>query len=382
MVLFLNAYKSIEVANEIIGTAVQTKSHLSLSLLLGHLYQLEFLPIHMSVIFFLFGNHVKKKGYFTFWSLQGYNLHRRLLLFLFSFSFLISLLATTYAGYFIPNYLNKEIKILPYVFKVNFLNNPDKYIQPRKIAKLGNYFIHVDKVVIDYINNKTRWNFQEVSVFDLSESENRKQIMKCNRISITSTVAGSIKFYKCLRGQIYHNLNYISIRPWSKIIKKSDLLTQYKKYQLEKNQISLPYLVKKYTYSITFIWDFIRNKPCPGGIYEILDKLFYFLSFFIYSFTAYLIAIKLLFNFGFLPKALILLLYTLALPFLSLLFQVSNTKLFNIFEITYTIPLIVAILIILIFLFKKPKAFLFYKKCDVLLRRLFSLRNTHKGMNK
>ena len=100
----------------------------------------------MSVLFFLFGNHVKKKAYFTFWSLQGYNLHRRLPLFLFSFSFFISLLTTIYAGYFIPNYLNKEIKILPYVFRVNFLNNPDKYIQPGKIAKLGNYFISVLEV--------------------------------------------------------------------------------------------------------------------------------------------------------------------------------------------------------------------------------------------
>ena len=170
--------------------------------------------------------------------------------------------------------------------------------------------------------------------------------------------------------------------PWSKKIKKSDLLTQYKKYQLEADKITLPYFIKKYTYSVTFIWDFIINKPCPGGAYEILNKLFYFLSFFIYSFATYLIAVRLTLGFGFLPKAIVLLFYSLALPFLSLLFQVSDTKLFNIFKITYTIPLIVAILIILIFLFKKPKAFLFCRKCSVILRRLFNLQNTHKGMNK
>ncbi len=359
--LFIGSGNELNILHKLFG--LNNDSYYSVYLFIAHLYLIEYLPVCFFLTFFLLGNLIQANNVIFLAQLMGYDLHSKCKRYLIIISTLSTVVLVFYKGFFIPDFLNKELKYLPKNTIKNFFSDPMSFLEKDSLNRIGNYFIKFQKVNETQNGKYTHWSFLDVSIFEINPNINTtliQKIYRCNRIEIDSDISSYIEFDRCVRLERTSNIvtnNFTSKKMTINRLKKTDIYTTLvKKYNKIDLIDKLPYHIKKYTYSIGFIVDFILNKPCPGGGFTIFEKICYFLAMIIYSSLGYFIAIHFKHIFPFDSKGFVLFIYTLLPMILNIIFTLVQEQKYAWFEITYFLPLLLSIFTYI--LLWKKKSFL------------------------
>ena len=342
VVTFLISYpQAIEIGIELYG-ATSLVSNTNFFAILAALSQVvEFIPIALCGTFILKGYEYRNSGIIFFAESKGYPWLKKTLRKYLMYSCALALLVSSVAGFIIPrmyHFIGGKVK--NNVFE-RFLSNP-KPLFKNKYNRVGNFHVYQK----DFQANDRGWKIEEPLIFLESKRGGIKRTWLCEKVDYLYELK-SLNGHNCY--QISSSFTF-KIKFAQKIkLSKHQVREKYNEYLSSKQIVQqYPYYIAKYTYSSYYLVDYLLNKACPGGEYELIDRLFYFLSFWGYVFIGFIIALyyPLSSKFEKVGFFFIMVLLLPAIPFYFRINTIATKELRDLLEIGYFWPTLGSIILI------------------------------------
>lgn len=305
-------------------------------------YFVEYFPVILTAIFFVLAIDLYRRDRAFFSILRGENYSQRITLsFLLAVTILL-VLVTLYAGFLLPGSLKEALQNTRTDIFQTLLIQPKKLIAEGKPIRIANANVYAQKI----FSGANGWQTRNLRVFVQSKRRGEiDRILECDNLFF-------IRLYKRFQAEncvIRKKVGTGAAGRWSLQKKAAFKMNLQKAEELfEENLMpdnlleQLPLSIRKYTYTSAYIVDVLLNKPCPGGSYELVDRIFYILSFYFYCFIGVLL-VSASREKSSLFLAMLFLYLVLFLPGISLLFKMTQDGFLSPMQVTTFWPVVGAL---------------------------------------
>ena len=359
----------------LLGSNVPFLNGLALKSLIGHIYSIEFLPVYVFLVFYMFSSYLQGAKFLFFWKLLGLNYKRQLLGFFALLTLGLSLLFSVYAVSLLPRFLDGLIGKLPAILSKELLYNTAHYLKPDQLNKLGNFYLSYKDAKGETGQAKGSLEKSRLAKSKLSRNDAKKNsmkgiaqnkafylndltlfataplyqsgipmqdttvihsIIKCDAVFRQKTRFERIVLERCVKGDVsghfgQPDLESAPIKIRGMLV--TDIITKFKKkYRKVDIKSNLPYSLEKYTRSFSQLREESIKNPCPATSFRLYDKVFYLLSFFLYGCLGFLIPLYLPAKASSLLRFLIAFFYAGIIPFIGIYVKMLNPSAYDIFE--------------------------------------------------
>lgn len=320
---------------------------IEMTLFLSLLFVVEYMPVVFFVSLFLFGRYLDDINVLDFYKLKGVDYKKKL--------FRHTFITLAVAAAFFSLLLNV---IIPLSFRVQqkdlhrkiineVLHDPSKFIEPGEMTEIENFIFHVDEIA----PTERGFSAKNINIFHrfyLLEEPILSQITRCDQVDL-DPAQEMAHFLGCEKVKIFRN----NMEPRIKAGSASFADLEREAIELMRStmfDITVPGYLRYFTVSIQGLIKDLFNEYCPPSqMLYALRRVFYFLSFFIYS-MAGLVA-----GFSFKKNTLFILsFYGAILPHLYLYLGLADKGRFGVLEAPYAFPVIFSA-ILFFQIYKKKK---------------------------
>lgn len=321
------------------------------------IYSLEYMPVILFLVLFFFGNTLHKNHIRTFCRLKGFDINFQLSLAVFLFCAGAALVFSYISNVTLPNHYPEFFNDNRAQIIENAIRFPEKLLQKKE-------FIHIDRF-ITYFDEVEKSNgnitLSRVKIFEKEKKTSQnpaiESIISCQKVILEKEKwidldDCHIQTFGFSMTTLYKKNIHLDMKELDSLI--GDALKTPENITVDVIQY-LPLSFQYYVYPGLQIIQDLYNKTCPVNTKPFLfRRIFYFLSFFTYCFLAFLYPY--LQNASFTNRLLFLSTFTIVIPFAGDYMILFEKYSFNLFSITYFLPVLSAI-VYLSYLFVKRKIY-------------------------